>query len=143
MSSQPPHALPPVATLAFIALISGCGPAHVFDADGPFLEKTYLPPLVSFHQSEGRWPSTKDELRSFCDRQGIDMNPGFWNHVQMAPADDALVVLWHKGDDYATQRWRWVNGQPKSEAIDFEEARRVLKHASRTNELDPASRTRQ
>ena len=129
MGSRWRNVLTPGAAVSLIALFTGCGPTRAFDDDGPFSEKTYLPPLVSFHQTEDRWPATKSELRSFCIRQGIDMNPGFRDHVQMAPANDSLVILWHKGDDYVTQRWRLVDGKPRSEAISFEEAKRTLRLA--------------
>jgi hypothetical protein len=141
MSSPPRNVQPLINLVVLLVMVGGCGPGRMFDDDGPFQEKTYLPPLVSFQESEGHWPATKDELRSFCDRQGIEMNPGFWDHVRMAPADDALVVLWHNGDDYVSQRWRLVDGQPKSEAIAFEAARRVLRRAGRTDEPTPASNT--
>jgi hypothetical protein len=127
------HNIPPLLAVAtFILFFDACAPSRVFEADGPILERTFLPPLVCFRESAGRWPATKEELESFCGRHDIDMNPGFWRYVRMAPLDDTLVTVWHRDDDYVTQRWRWVNGEPTSEAIEFDEALRVLERANPT-----------
>jgi hypothetical protein len=140
MAFRPHSLLPLIAVVTFIVISDGCAPSRVFDRDGPVLEETYLPPITAFRDSEGRLPATKGELESFCGRRGVEMNPSFWRYVQMAPDGDTLVVLWHRGDDYVIQRLRWLDGDPKSEAIDLKEARRVLQRAARAHELSENTR---